>query len=115
MRTYALATLAALLLLAGCTSLDGGGGNDGDKDRPKAEERAKKYCVDQARARGLRVESVGRIEKVAKKQYEVKLRVASKNKQLKNDKEDKQGKQADKGEDRVLCRYDDKNRQAALY
>jgi len=112
-KTRALATLAALLLLAGCVSLPGDGDDhDGDKDRPKAEERAKKYCVDQAKARGLRVESVGRIEKVAKKQYEVKLRVAPKNKP---DKSDKQDKQVKKGDDRVLCRYDDKNRQAAIF
>jgi hypothetical protein len=112
MKTHTLATLAALLLLTGCAALDGGGGHDGDKDRSKAEERARKYCVDQAKSRGLRVESVGSIEKVAKKQYEVKLRVAPKNKPDKNDKQDKQVK---KGDDRMLCRYDDKNRQAALY
>ena len=116
MKVRARASLAAVLLLAACVSLPDLGGDDdhddGDKDRPKAEERAKKYCVDQARARGLRVEDVGRIEKVAKKQYEVKLRVASKNKQLKNEK----NQQKDKDDDaRVLCRYDDKGRQATLY
>ncbi len=112
MRTHALATLATLLLLAGCASLDGGGGGrDGDKDRPKAEERARKYCVQEAKSRGMRIDDVGRIEKVAKKQYEVRLRIdTDKNKGKGNDKDknDKGGSQ------NVYCRYDDKTRDARI-
>ena len=106
MRTRALAGLAALLLLAGCLSLGDDDDDDRDDDRPKAEERARKYCEDEAKARGWRVEKVGSIEKVSKKQYEVKLRVSAKTKQL---------KKADQESDRVICRYDDENRQASLY
>ncbi len=59
MRTRGLAPLV-LLLLAGCvTSSDD---DDQDKDRSKAEERAQKYCVSEAKSRGLRVENVGRID-----------------------------------------------------
>jgi hypothetical protein len=106
-RARALAAFAGLLLLAGCVSLDGNGDGDGDgdKDRPKAEERAKKYCEDAAQARGWRVEKVGSIEKLSKRQYEVKLRVAAKTKQL---------PKADQESDRVICRYDDENRQAVI-
>lgn len=100
MRSPALAALAALLLV-GCITDD----DDRDKDRPKAEERAEKYCVDAANALGWRVDKVGRIEKVAKKQYEVKLRVSPRTKQL---------KKADQESDRVICRYDDENRQAIV-
>ncbi len=94
----------ALVLLTGCIS-SSGDDHDKDKDRSNAEERAEKYCVQEAKSRGLRVEDVGRIEKVAKKQYEVKLHVEAK----KKDKGDK------KGDDyRVLCRYDDKARDARI-
>lgn len=104
MRARALAAFAGLLLLAGCASLDGGD-DDRDDDRPKVEKRAKKYCEDAVRARGWRVEKVGKIEKVEKKQYKLKLRVAAKTKQL---------RKADQESDRVICRYDDRNRQAEI-
>jgi hypothetical protein len=99
MKTPALAALAAVILL-GCIS-DSGRDRDRDRDRDlsQAEERARRSCVDEATALGWRVEKVGRIEKVAKKEYEVKLRVTSRNKQLKKSQD----------EDRVLCRYDDKS------
>jgi hypothetical protein len=104
MRTRALAALAALLLLAGCVSL-GDDDDDGDKERPKAEARAEKYCADAAKARGWRVDKIGRVEKVSKQQYQVKLRVSAKSKEL---------KKADQESDRVICRYDDENRQAVI-
>jgi hypothetical protein len=104
-RTRWLAALAALLLLAGCASLDDDDDRDRDRDRDRtqAQERARDYCVAEAKAEGWRVESVERIEKVAKKRYEVKLRVGPKKKQLKKN----------EGE-RVLCRYDDKVRDARI-
>ena len=104
MRTRALAGLAALLLLAGCASL-GDDDDDRDEERPKAEARAEKYCVDAAKGRGWRVDKVGRIEKLSKQQYEVKLRVSAKTKEL---------KKADQESDRVICRYDDANRNAEI-
>jgi len=88
----------ALLLLAGCVSASEG---DRDKERPKAEERTKKYCLAAARARGLHVEKVGRIAKVSAKRYEAQLH-------LEPTKE-----HPDKSV-RVLCRYDDENRSAQL-
>jgi len=96
-----------IALAAGCVSLPGDDDDhDHDDDRPKSEERARSYCVEEAKSRGWRVEDVGRIEKVGKKQYEVKLRVRERKKQEKS-----------KGGDNlhVLCRYDDKGRNAALY
>jgi len=100
-----LAALAGLLVLLGCVSLDDDDDDDKDKDRPKAEERAEKYCVDAAKARGWRVDKVGSIEKASKTQYEVKLRVSAKTKQL---------PKADQESDRVLCHYDDENRHAVI-
>ena len=102
MKARRLAPLA-LLLLAGCVTSSGH--DDQDKDRSNAEERAQKYCVSEAKSRGLRVEDVGRIDKVGKKQYEVKLRIdGGKGK----DKKDKGG------DYNVLCRYDDKSRNARI-
>lgn len=104
MSTRWLAALAALLLLAGCASLDDDDRDrDRDRERSQAQERARDYCVAEAKARGWRVERVERIEKVAKKRYEVKLRVGPKKKQLKKN----------EGE-RVLCRYDDTQRDARI-
>jgi len=92
----------SLSLLIGCIGLPGGNG-DHDKDRPKAEERAKRYCLDLAKSRGLRVADVGKIEKLGKKQYDVRLRVEPKKKDGKKN-----------GEFRVVCRYDDKARSATI-
>lgn len=111
MRIRRLAALLALplLLVGACASLDDDDDDDRDRDRDRdraqAEERARSHCVDEADAQGLRVESVVRIEKVAKKRYEVKLRVAPTKKQLK--------KKTAEGE-RVLCRYDDEEREARI-
>jgi hypothetical protein len=105
----ALLALAAAFALAGCVSLDGGDhdhDHDRDDDRPKAEERARKYCTDAAKAHGFRVDKIGGVEKVGKKQYDVKLRLKTKNKELK--------KSDDEGVRRV-CRYDDKSRHASLF
>jgi hypothetical protein len=100
-----LAALVALLL-AGC--ITGSDHDDRDRDRSKGEDRAKKYCVQEAKSRGMRVENVGNIDKVGKKQYEVKLRIDSRKSDKKDDK--KKG-----GDFRVLCRYDDKSRRATIY
>ena len=93
----------SLALLIGCIGSPGGGDDDRDKDRSKAEERARKYCLDDAKSRGLRVEDVGKIEKLGKKQYELRLRVETKKKDGKKN-----------GEFRVVCRYDDKARSATI-
>jgi hypothetical protein len=109
MRTRRLAALLVLplLLVGACASLDDDDDDDRDRDRDRAqaEERARSHCVEEADAQGLRVESVVRIEKVAKKRYEVKLRVGPTKKQLK--------KKTAEGE-RVLCRYDDEAREARI-
>jgi hypothetical protein len=107
-----LAALAPLLLV-GCISVpsfdDDDHDHDRDDDRPKAEERARRYCIDEAKDRGLRIEDVGGVDKVGKKQYEVRLRV-----EPKKDSKDKGEKKKD-GDFRALCRYDDKARRATLY
>jgi pimeloyl-ACP methyl ester carboxylesterase len=61
--------------------------------------------MDEAKTRGWRVEKAGSIEKVSKQQCEANLRVSSKA---------KQPKKADQESDRVICRYDDKSRQASV-
>jgi len=96
----ALACLALLLAL-GCVS----SGEDSDSDRPKAEERAKKYCVSVAKGDGFVVKGVGRAAKVGDKRYELKLRVVPKQPTA-------DGQPAP--ETHLLCRYDDRAREARL-
>jgi len=82
--------LIAALALAGAAH-----GEDSE-----AEARARKRCEKAAEARGLKVEKVGKPEKVGKKAYELKLRIKQKEK---------------KADDyHVICRYDDKAREAEI-
>jgi hypothetical protein len=97
MRIRALAALA-LLLLAGCVSASE---SDHDPERPKAEQRTKKYCLAVAKAHRLHVEKVGRIAKVTARRYEVQLRIEP-------------TKEQPGQSTRVLCRYDDETRSALL-
>jgi phenylalanyl-tRNA synthetase alpha subunit len=87
MRGWPVALLAALALA---------GTAYGEDSEP--ESRARKQCKRVAEARGLKVEKVGNAEKVGKKRYEVSLRVKR--------------KKAD--DTHVICRYDDKIRQAEI-
>jgi hypothetical protein len=104
MKTRRLVPLV-LLLLAGCITTSDH--DDHDNDRSNAEERAQKYCLKEAKSRGMRVEDVGRIDKLGKKDYEVKLRIDAG--------KDKKDKDKDKGGDyTVYCRYDDKSRNARI-
>lgn len=104
MKTPALVAGIALLL-AGCINLSD---DDHDKDRSKREERARKFCVEEAHSRGMQVESAGQVHKVGKKQFEVRLRIDA-HKQGKSKKDKK------KDDDfRVLCRYDDTSRRARI-
>ncbi|MGH7287586.1 MAG: hypothetical protein ACREI8_06155 [Myxococcota bacterium] len=67
-------------------------------EESEAKSRARKQCKRVAEARELKVEKVGNAEKVGKKRYEVSLRVKR--------------KKAD--DTHVICRYDDKIRQAEI-
>ncbi len=67
-------------------------------EESEPESRARKQCKRVAEARGLKLEKVGKAEKVGKKRWEVSLRVKR--------------KKAD--DTHVICRYDDKLRQAEI-
>ena len=72
--------------------------------RSEAYARAERHCAREAQDQGLRVEKIGDVEKVGKKQYEVKLRV--------DDRYDRRERKKD--DFRVLCRYDDRERLARI-
>jgi hypothetical protein len=97
-RSFSVLLTAGLLL--GCVMVSGDGR---DEKFSKVERRAIDACIATARARGLRVERVGRVEKFGKKEYDVALRI------------DPGRKDNRKKDDRRLrCRYDDKSRRAVL-
>jgi hypothetical protein len=96
------AVLAAAFAASGAAWAD-----DDDERRGKGFRRAEKHCEKEAEDRGLRVEKVGEAEKVAKKRYEVKLRVE-------DDRWDARRDRRDDDDFRVLCLYDDEERRARI-
>jgi hypothetical protein len=99
--------IGAALLAAVCAGSGAAWADDDDEPRGKGFRRAEKHCEREAEDRGLRVEKVGEAERVAKKRYEVKLRVE-------DDRWDDRRDRRNDDDFRVLCLYDDEERRARI-
>ena len=107
---------AALLAALSVSCVAYADDDDDDGGRSKGYARAEKHCAREAEERGLRVENIGDVDRVGKKQYEVRLRVDSRDFERRDrDRNGRWDRDLDRDEFRVTCQYDDREKRARIY